>query len=149
MKPDDIFKRHGYTNNQAKLAQVQAYVAAAIADGWEQSIYFDNEPVTEACKLHRDGFKMSVLMRTFTPKPWQATQPWKFTAQISAWGPDGLAIEVGDEYPGFAAIQAATMKCSQCGAAGVVTFQFFFAGRCCAGCLPEARRKYEKPGWCD
>lgn len=148
-KDQQLFREYGYTNDQAALERVQAFVAAAIADGWEQSIYFEGEPVDQACKLRRDGFVMSVLSRTFTPTRWQPQSRFKFTAQVSAWGPDELALDIGPDYPGFEAFQAALLKCLLCGAEGVVTQRYGFAGRCCAACLPAARAKFEKPGWCD
>lgn len=143
-KADSVFRNYGWTNDQAKLDMVRAFVAAAIADGWQQGEYFAGESLDSACKLRRDGFTMSVLTRRN-----ESANRWVFTAQVHAWGPDELALDLPDVYPGFEVVQAALLKCSQCKAEGVTTFRFAFAGRCCATCLPMARRKYETPGWAD
>ncbi|MGC9030088.1 MAG: hypothetical protein ACP5LD_10500 [Desulfomonilaceae bacterium] len=66
-------------------------------------------------------------------------------SEVGMWGPDGLQTVVPFPYrsPGADLLET----CPVCGATGVKTYQYSFAGRACAKCLPEMKRKYESPGW--
>ena len=136
--------KYGFSDRDEDILAAQEFVRLAIADGWTISKYFDTEPVDQACKLSREGFKMSVLTRTNDP----SVSFWKYEAHISIWGPDGLIIATPQKYD-WDALVAALRHCPQCQATDVSTVRFSFAGRCCNTCLPEMRRIHELPGWCD
>lgn len=134
---------------EAKEAERRTFVErahkwreAAIADGWQaEPTYGDHEPLEQAWKLRRDGFTIQGLSRPGSDKMLPS-------ADVHIWGPDGLAIEPPAEYD-FAAIVRGSQTCSECGAHPVTTERVAFANRVCAECAPDARRRYETPGWCD
>jgi hypothetical protein len=137
-KPMDF----GFTNDDARLRAAQAYRNAAAADGWLLRPTYGSESVERAASLDREGFKMMVLTRDNSEKKGK----WKHEAQISIWGPDGLAITPPEIYD-FSEILAGTRRCGYCKTQDVETERVGFAGRCCAKCLPAMRAKIEKPGW--
>lgn len=134
----------GFTNDIGRLDAANAYREAAIADGWSCTATYGNEPVERAASLVKGGFKMGILARDRRGEP----SKWKAEVSIDIWGPDGLVVKPPDEYD-WAKIQAGVRTCNSCGATNVDTQRYSFAGRCCAKCLPEMRRKHERPGWCD
>lgn len=134
----------GFTNDGARLRAAEAYRDAAVADGWSKRPTYESESIDRACTLNRDGFIMQVLTRDNSEKK----RKWKHEAQISIWGPDGLAIPPPAEYD-FAKIKALTRHCMYCKTDDVDTERVGFAGRCCAKCLPDQRKKIERPGWYD
>lgn len=131
----------GFTNEDDHIESVRAFVAAAVADGWSIEPTYGSEPVTSAARLQKAGYMGQALMRV-KDKP----SKWKYEAQISLWGPDGLAIKPPCPYD-WNAITAGTTRCSACGADGVKTVRYSFAGRCCESCLPKMREQHERPGW--
>jgi hypothetical protein len=135
-----VREQHGLTNDPIWIERVRAFVAAAVADGWRREQYFQSEPLERACKLYRDGFTLSVLMRD------GQTGNYRFQTDIHGWGPDGLSINLPNEYD-WHAIQALVTTCNLCNAKDVKTFRYSFAGRCCESCVPKARAQFEKPGW--
>jgi hypothetical protein len=135
----------GFTNDDAKLHAAEAFRDAAAADGWSIRPTYGSEGIDRASSLARDGFKMSILTRNNSDRK---GGKWKHEAQVSIWGPDGLAIVPPDTYD-FAEISARTRRCGYCKANDVETERVGFAGRCCAKCLPNMRAKIETPGWCN
>jgi hypothetical protein len=134
----------GFTNDEQRYREVCAFRDAAVADGWSiEPTYGRHEAVDRFATLRRDGFTMHAKART-KDKDWQK---WKYEAEITIWGPDGMVLKPGATAYDWAAIQAAVRTCNLCGATDVDTERYGFAGRCCAGCLPSARSKYERPGW--
>jgi hypothetical protein len=137
----EVWEEYGYSNDEADIASVRAFVAAAIADGWHQTQYYDNEPVDQSCKLSRDGFKMSVLTRDMKDGS------YRFWASVSAWGPDGMSIRLRSDIYNGDDFKAGLRRCCLCAAEDVDTEIYSFAGRCCKACLPAARAQFERPGW--
>lgn len=45
------------------------------------------------------------------------------------------------------AVREMLRTCTECGQRDVVVYRCGFAGRVCKPCLPDARKKYEFPGW--
>ena len=137
----------GFTNDQARYDAAIAWRTAAIADGWKAEPIYPatehsvGESMERACKLTRDGFVAQVYTRSPSGR-------WKFEAKVNAWGPDRRAILVPVVYS-WEAIQAGVRTCRYCKAVDVETHLVGFAGRACAACLPEQRRRQECPGWCD
>jgi hypothetical protein len=132
----------GFTNDDARLHAAKAYRDAAAADGWSIRSTYGSEDIDRAATLNRESFIMQVLTRDNSEKKGK----WKYEAQISIWGPDGLAINPPGIYD-FAEIKARTRRCLYCKAEDVDTERVGFAGRCCANCLPTMRAKIETPGW--
>jgi hypothetical protein len=64
------------------------------------------------------------------------------------WAPDGLAVEPPAVY-NFEELVRNSRTCEFCKAQNVDTQRVGFAGRCCAACLPDARKRIETKGWCD
>jgi hypothetical protein len=133
----------GFTNDVADLEAVRQWVADAVADGWDIEPTYRVEPVGRAARLTRDGYIAMALMRDNSG---ETGRRWRYEANVSVWGPDGLAISVPRKYD-FALIEKAVRRCGECGKEDVDTQRVGFAGRTCAGCLPEARKKHEYPGW--
>lgn len=131
----------GIIGDQQAVLDARAYRDAAIADGWTCEPTYKNEPMDQAARLHKDGFVIQILAR---PK----TEKLRGSANVNIWGSDGLNIIPPDEYD-WSAIVASLRYCGACGATDVDTTRYSFAGRCCLNCLPEMKRQYEKPGWCD
>jgi hypothetical protein len=136
----------GFTRSTSLFNAVQQYISDAVADGWDIKPTYGSEPVERAASLTRDGFHMLIINRSESngKKPGD----WFSESSIHIWGPDGMAIRPPEFYD-FEKIKALTAKCPQCGAEGVKTVRYAFAGRCCEACLPAMRAKHEKPGWCD
>lgn len=132
----------GYTNKESDIESVRQFVRDAVNDGWTQEQRYPSEPVEQSCKLAKDGFVISVLTRT------QVSSKWKYQASVHAWAPDGLVIRLSEIYK-WETFQNAQTTCNLCLKTGVQTQRYSFAGRCCADCLSEARKKHEQPGWCD
>ena len=137
-----VFKEWGFTNDPADLCAVQRWRDAAILDGWSSAQRYGNETIESACELTRDGFMCSILTRSND----RNRNKWSFTAKISIWGPDGLAIRPPATYS-MEEIRAGLRTCFACGATDVDTQPVGFAGRVCEACLPEQRRIHEYPGW--
>lgn len=135
----------GFTNDENVMKGVRQYVSDAVADGWTIEPTYKTESADRAAHLRRDGFVMSVIARDDRD---QKGRRYMFSASVSIWGPDGMAIRPPRFY-NFDEIKARVRACDHCGAKDVETVRYSFAGRCCAKCLPEMRAKYEKPGWCD
>lgn len=134
------FDDYGFTHDDADVESVRQWVRDAIADGWDQRTYFDGEPVDQACRLSKDGFRASVLTRT------GRAGRYPFEASIAMWGPDGMVISVPRPYDGEA-IRKALQTCNICAAYPITPRRYSFAGRCCDACLSMARQEYERPGW--
>ena len=150
--PSFLFDRKS-TRNDAMWAQIVearklliqhalAWRQAALADGWtSRPTYPDHEAEETAFTLQRLGFIVQGLARP-------ATSDTVGSGQIRCWGPDGLAVEVGETYD-WKAIGLGLSTCGYCKASPVETFRVGFAGRCCAICLPDMKRAIEVPGWCE
>jgi hypothetical protein len=133
----------GFTNKLEDLESARQWVADAVADGWTIEPTYRTESIKRAATLTKDDYKALVLMRDDSHTPGSR---FKYTAQVSVWGPDGLAINVPREYD-FALIEKAVRRCSECGVDDIDTQRVGFAGRVCAACLPAAQKKHEYPGW--
>lgn len=141
----------GFQDRDIWHSHVVQYRDEMVADGWSIEPTYGSEPVESASRLKRQGFVSLILTRDKGPV--EDREPRnkglrRYEAQVSIWGPDGLAITVPYPYS-FAACVANTRKCSGCKATEVPTERVGFAGRVCASCLPDARRRIETPGWCD
>lgn len=130
----------GFTNYPTRHAAAITWRDAAIADGWSaRATYGNSESFDRASSLdHPDGYKVMILSRT-NDKP---GAKWKFEAQVSVWGPDGLTIKPPAEYD-MVAIRAAVENCHYCGKTGCKTERVGFAGRACATCAPVEENKLE------
>lgn len=123
------------------IAAALAWREAAIADGWTSKPTYGHESELTAFTLERDGFKIQGIARPCEPGT-------VGSAELSCWGPDRLAIPVGETYD-WEAIKSAVETCGYCSAHPVKTKRVGFAGRCCDACYPEMQRRIETPGWCD
>lgn len=133
----------GFTNEAAEFERVQTFKRACLSDGWTIAATYQHESIERAFKLTKDGFLIQGLTRTNEPD-----KKWRYEASLSCWGPDSLAISLPDTYD-FESIKIGVRACDACDASDVDTHRYSFAGRCCAKCLPEMKRKHERPGWCD
>lgn len=114
---------------------------AAEADGWQFRPTYPSEPVEHAFRGEHEGFSIQGIARPGGDESLPS-------ASIHIWGPDGLAVMPPLAYD-MVSIRRGTRICSFCDAEDVDTFRVGFAGRVCAACLPEARRRIETPGWCE
>jgi len=133
---------YGYTNNESEIESIRQFVRDAIADGWVQTVRYDNETVDESCELRKDDFVMAVLTRT------KGVGKWKYQATVHAWAPDKLTVKLKEKYD-WSIFENAQTTCNLCLKTGVKTQRYSFAGRCCADCITQARKDHEQPGWCD
>lgn len=113
------------------LPVVHAWRAALVADGWNIRQTYSHEPLEHAWRAEREGFVISGLARPIPGPRGEVPKP-----DLCAWGPDGAAIELPDEYD-FAKVKAAMLKCGECGREDVETKSYAFANRCCADCGPK------------
>jgi len=133
----------GSTNQQAELDRCRRFRIDAIADGWtSRPTYGEHESEERHATLDREGFTMHVKARDNSTRGLN----FKYEAEISIWGPDGLAIAPPDSYS-WDKIKTGTRHCNECGADDVDTERYSFAGRACAACLPKARAIHEFLGW--
>lgn len=134
----------GFTNDPEKIKMVRTFRDAAVNDGWSiRPTYPNHESVDRSATMNREGYTMMILTRDPASGP-----KWLYEAQISIWGPDGLAITPPDGYD-FAEIEKGLRFCYDCNQYVERTVRVGFAGRVCPACLPAARLRDEKPGWCD
>lgn len=136
-----MINEFGHTNDVKYFEAANEFIRAAVADGWEHSQTYPSEAITRACRLTRDGFVISVITRKDVGK-------WKYEVQLNAWAPDKLCIELPEVYSPDTFLKA-EITCGVCKKEVEKTFRYSFAGRACQGCLTEAQRKHEQPGWCD
>lgn len=132
----------GFSNSLDHLESVKQFRDAAVADGWDLKPTYKNEDIDRASSLTKDGFKMSIISRDNTEKNYK----YKFEAEISIWGPDGISIPTPELYD-FELIRNGLTSCPVCGAKDVKTVRVAFANRACEVCAPALREKLETPGW--
>lgn len=124
----------GLTNDPERLAAAHAFRAAAVADGWHigKPHGFNEEPIEVWAKLWRDsGWIMHILARTF-----EDGGTYKYQVAVDIWAPDKLAVKSPLVYHG-AVIREGAHRCNVCGAEGVTTTRFSFAGRACVPCASQ------------
>jgi len=113
-----------------------AYQEALLADGWSSAaIYASQFDPTKSARFTRDGWKIAVYRAADSLG----------RDSISAWGPDGLAIDVPAVYS-WEALQTALLVCGGCDAVGK-TVRLGFAGRVCPACREKYVARVEYPGW--
>jgi hypothetical protein len=114
--------------------QIQAWRAAAEADGWEVNPTYSHEPVDRAATMSREGFQAQAITRGNRGD------------ELTIWGPDKLQVTVPDAYL-WATLTENLKRCMECARVVAHVQRVGFAGRCCDACLPSARRRDEFPGW--
>ncbi len=122
------------------LQQVCEWRDAAVADGWQMAPTGSNTPAEHRATLTKDGY--IVLVDSYAAGTYWVKQD---TADISIWGPDGLAIKTPEPYS-MKDIIAGTKVCAECGKVGE-TVRVGFAGRVCPACRVKLAPKLEYPGW--
>jgi len=128
----------GFTNDKERYDAAIAYKDSAIADGW--SLKTEENGNCDYFILNREGFTMHCMARLH-----KSTCKWKYQAEVTIWGPDGLQIRVPDMYD-WEEIQKRVDVCMSCGAVGKIQ-RVGFAGRYCSKCVPAQRKIQEFPGW--
>lgn len=136
-----MINEFGHTNDVKYFEAANAFIQAAVADGWELSQTYPSEPAMRACRLKRDGFVISAITRKDVGK-------WKYEVSLHAWAPDGLCIDLPTVYNSETFLKAEN-TCGVCKKEVDKTYRYSFAGRACADCIPDARKKHEQPGWCN
>ena len=150
-----------------------AWCANALTDGWTISPTYANEDIDQSATLKlfhspQGLFKAQIITRQnkFTGETWSLG-----AGEVNCYGPDELTIPVPLEYPGQQYFRDALVTCPHCHTGPnrsyfndaadiddkprkwaaardpVATKRYSFAGRACEACLPELKRKHEKPGW--
>jgi hypothetical protein len=135
----DAFKSFGLSNNPEEYKAAVLFREAAIKDGWNHEPTFPTEPESRHATLERDGFKCHILTR-------RNVGSFRYRAEVSIWGPDGLAITPPKVYD-WDKIKAGIKRCNYCKKDNVPTQRVGFTGRCCDKCLPSIQKKVEYPGW--
>ena len=132
----------GLTNDVELYDSIKEYLECMLNDGWVNKNPDSTEPIENYARLIKDNFQASLVRRIIdSPK-------YKYSVGLSIWGPDGLCIGVPITYD-WELIKSMTKYCTHCNKSNVDTFRFSFAGRCCKECLPELKKRFEKPGWCN
>lgn len=135
-----VLREHGFTDDASRLERVREFRDAARDDGWASEPTYENEAEDSHATMSRDGFTLHAMCR-------EGRGAWKYCAQISIWGPDGVAVETPETYS-MDAVIAGLRRCEFCNAKDVETHRVAFANRSCGDCLEEQRRIHETPGWC-
>ena len=139
VRDEALWQRIREARNPLMVAAL-AWRDAAIADGWTCRPTYDCESVDTAFSLeHPEGWKASGTARPGDARTLNS-------AEVSVWGPDGLAMPSGRTYD-MAALRAGLRACAFCDATDVDTTRIGFAGRCCNVCLPEMAASIERSGW--
>lgn len=131
----------GFTNDDKRYEDAIKWKCDALKDGWVIEPIYKTESVEFAAKLSKEGFVCNILTKFSGPR-------WKYEVDINIWGPDELAVKPPYKYNWDEIIKGLN-TCNYCGASEVKTKRIGFAGRCCENCLPELRKKFEYPGWCN
>lgn len=129
----------GLSDDRSAYDEAIAWREAAVKDGWSIKSTYKHEAVESHASLEKEGFVASVMARELNKSK------FKYQADVTVWAPDGLQIRVPRIYSWDKIIEG-IHTCNKCGEHGE-TYQYSFAGRCCAKCLPEMRKQYEQPGW--
>lgn len=132
----------GFSNDAQWFNEVVAWREAAIKDGWSIEPTYQSESQDRASSLWKEGFHALILTRDNSSKHGK----YSYEANVSVWGPDGLAVSAGEVYD-WMRIKAGLRHCHACGANGVDTQRYSFAGRCCEACRPAMAAKHERGNW--
>ena len=108
-----------------------------IYEGWEAKDEFGNPSPDGDWKYTKEGFSIHI---------YNSAVRGNAALDLSAWGPDKLAVTVNLPYS-MDSLRHELQRCHECGAYPVETVRYSFAGRCCKQCRPELAKKYEFPGW--
>lgn len=133
-----------FNPSEEQKQRVRNWRDAAIADGWSIEATYGSESVERAARLKRDSFLVSILTREPEPKPWHANPPAEYS--IFGWGPDGLALELGETYD-WEFLNRNLLLCGACGKYKPKVVRVCFCNRVCEDCEPKERARLEKPGW--
>lgn len=134
---------NGLTFEAARDA-IFAWRDAAFAAGWEFHPTYQSESVDTAFSMSWKGWK---VMATCRPK---GEKQSFHSASFSVWGPDTLHVRIDPMTPfDLAAIEQLARTCEFCGKVVEQTERVAFCNRSCAACAPEARKRLERPGWCE
>lgn len=140
--PDRAYLAYETKKRLAIMADLRAWVDAAVADGWALSNWHAGETSDTSFQLLRDGYRACGTSRPANEN--HGTLP---SYSLSIWGPDSLHVAVPDVYS-WDEIQRGSRVCSFCGASDVPTARVAFASRACLKCQPieQAALPYN---WCD
>lgn len=135
-----------YTSDDEKFrietAKVRKFISDAIEDGWDISQTYEHESIDRACRLQKEGYLISFIIR---PKE---NSKLNNVLSVSGWADDRLVISVPQVYS-WSDIINAKSKCNYCTKEGVETVRVGFAGRICKECESTVKPKVEFPGWTD
>lgn len=132
----------GFTNEEGKYKAVVKFREDAIADGWEcKPTYGSSESIESHATLAKEGFTCHVKARI------KKEGKWKYEAEVTIWGSDGLVISGMPLIYNWEEIKAGLKRCNYCLRNGVEIQRLGFAGRCCKECLSAQQKIIEYPGW--
>jgi hypothetical protein len=132
-----------YKSREAEYEDTVNFRNDAIRDGWSIEPTYAGESENRSCTMKRDGYTMMIITRDSGDE----TNAYRYGSSVAIWGADGLGIEPSFPY-NFKTIVDGTKKCDFCHATVEKTFRVAFANRSCKDCLPAAKAKLERAGWC-
>jgi hypothetical protein len=114
--------------------KVKKFIQDAISDNWIPEPTYNNEDISKAVSLSKNGFEIMSIMRGDSHY------------SIHAWCPKGISLEVTFPYS-FQQLQDNINLCGECHQIKENIQRVAFANRVCNDCLNSAKKKYEFPGW--
>ena len=131
----------GFTNDDEEYQNVVKFREDAIADGWIAKPTYEHEPLESHATLEKEDFLMMLKARV------KKEGKWKYEAEVTIWGLDGLVIEGFTSVYDWKEIKKGLKRCNYCHKTDVETQRVGFAGRCCEECLSVQQKRFEFPGW--
>jgi hypothetical protein len=123
------------------LNEIREWVKLAKLDGWKATDFAPHESQDTAVILEREGFKLFAFMRPVGMFGFMKEQ-----AEIDAWAPDSLTIDIDFPYD-WDRVRRAAHICGFCHKYSAKTMRVQFAMRACPTCHIRHAPILEQDGW--
>jgi hypothetical protein len=113
-------------------AQLEAWKAAAEADGWVCTHTYKEDDPHYTLK-RESGWQARISLR-------------EYHLAIHVWRPDGMSVGWIPQVYDRDSLMKGAKSCHQCGKIAPLS-RYSFAGLAYAECLPDMQKQFEYPGW--